>query len=42
LWIEASQAMFTRLNQITFADLLDGNKGTGAENCLDAPAGRPV
>jgi len=42
LWIEASQAMFTRLNQITFADLLDGNKGTGAENCLNAPAGRPV
>jgi hypothetical protein len=37
LWIEASQAMFTRLNQITFADLLEGNKGTSAENCLQHP-----
>jgi Rrf2 family iron-sulfur cluster assembly transcriptional regulator len=42
LWIEASQAMFNRLNQITFADLLDGNKGSGVENCLNAPAVRPV
>ena len=42
LWIEASQAMFNRLNQITFADLLDGNKGSRAENCLNAPAGRPM
>jgi len=37
LWIEASQAMFNRLNQITFADLLDGNKGSGAENCMQHP-----
>jgi Rrf2 family transcriptional regulator, iron-sulfur cluster assembly transcription factor len=37
LWIEASQAMFARLNQITFADLLGGNKGTGAENCMQRP-----
>ncbi|MBI5582012.1 MAG: Rrf2 family transcriptional regulator [Deltaproteobacteria bacterium] len=42
LWIEASQAMFTRLNQITFADLLNGNKGRVAEDCLNAPASRPV
>jgi Rrf2 family protein len=34
LWVEASQAMFARLNQITFADLLDGNKGIGAEECM--------
>jgi Rrf2 family protein len=27
LWVEASQATFTRLNQITFADLLDGKHG---------------
>jgi len=37
LWIEASQAMFARLNQITFADLLDGNKGAGAESCIQHP-----
>jgi Rrf2 family protein len=37
LWIEASQAMFTRLNQITFADLLAGNKSAGAENCIQHP-----
>jgi len=42
LWVEASQAMFTRLDQITFADLIAGNKGVGMESCLDAPAGRPV
>jgi len=37
LWIEASQAMFARLNEITFADLLEGKKGTGAENCMQHP-----
>jgi Rrf2 family transcriptional regulator, iron-sulfur cluster assembly transcription factor len=37
LWIEAAQAMFNRLNQITFADLLDSHKGSGTENCMQQP-----
>jgi Rrf2 family transcriptional regulator, iron-sulfur cluster assembly transcription factor len=37
LWIEASQAMFARLNQITFADLLAGHKGAVVESCMQHP-----
>jgi Rrf2 family protein len=33
LWVEASQAFFDRLNQITFADLLAGGKDAQAEIC---------
>jgi Rrf2 family protein len=34
LWIEASNAMFARLNQITFADLLNSGKVAQAEICV--------
>jgi Rrf2 family protein len=37
LWMEASNAMFARLNQITFADLLNSGKVAQAEIC--APSG---
>jgi Rrf2 family protein len=33
VWIEASRALFDRLNQITFADLLAGSKDAAAEVC---------
>ena len=33
VWIEASQALFARLNQITFADLLASSKGSSADLC---------
>jgi DNA-binding IscR family transcriptional regulator len=33
VWIEASQALFARLNQITFADLLASSKDASAELC---------
>ena len=33
LWMEASNALFTRLNQITFADLLNSGKDAQAEIC---------
>ena len=33
LWMEASQAFFNRLNQITFADLLASGKDAQAEIC---------
>lgn len=33
VWIEASQALFARLNQITFADLLANSKGSSADLC---------
>jgi Rrf2 family transcriptional regulator, iron-sulfur cluster assembly transcription factor len=33
LWIEASNALFARLNQITFADLLTSGKDAQAEIC---------
>ncbi len=34
VWLEASEAMFSRLNQITFADLLASGKTAKAEKCL--------
>jgi Rrf2 family iron-sulfur cluster assembly transcriptional regulator len=33
LWMEASNALFARLNQITFADLLNSGKDAQAEIC---------
>jgi Rrf2 family transcriptional regulator, iron-sulfur cluster assembly transcription factor len=33
LWMEASNALFARLNQITFADLLANGKNAQAEHC---------
>jgi Rrf2 family protein len=33
LWMEASQAFFERLNQITFADLLSAGKDAPADIC---------
>ncbi|MGE5257900.1 MAG: RrF2 family transcriptional regulator [Hyphomicrobiales bacterium] len=33
VWIEASQALFARLNQITFADLLASGKDSAAGLC---------
>lgn len=36
VWLEASQAMFSRLAQITFADLLASGKTAQAEECLKA------
>jgi Rrf2 family protein len=33
VWLEASEAMFSRLNQITFADLLSYGKSPQAEAC---------
>jgi DNA-binding IscR family transcriptional regulator len=33
LWMEASNAMFSRLNQITFADLLANGKDAQADIC---------
>lgn len=33
VWIEASQALFARLNQITFADLLASGENTAAGLC---------
>ncbi len=33
VWIEASGAMFARLNQITFADLLKNGASTGKGEC---------
>jgi DNA-binding IscR family transcriptional regulator len=33
LWMEASRAMFARLNQITFADLLANGKYAQSEIC---------
>jgi DNA-binding IscR family transcriptional regulator len=34
LWVEASNAFFARLNQITFADLLTEGKDAQADICL--------
>lgn len=34
LWMEASHAMFTRLNQITFADLLNSGREAQSEICI--------
>ncbi len=36
VWLEASEAMFSRLNQITFADLLTSGKTAQVEKCLKA------
>lgn len=33
VWMEASRAMYARLNQITFADLLDSGVNAGKEMC---------
>jgi DNA-binding IscR family transcriptional regulator len=33
LWLEASNALFARLNQITFADLLNNGKDAHPEIC---------
>jgi Rrf2 family transcriptional regulator, iron-sulfur cluster assembly transcription factor len=34
IWVEASRALFSRLNQITFSDLLASGKDPLADTCL--------
>lgn len=37
IWMEASRALYARLNQITFSDLLAGGKDAQADICGSAP-----
>lgn len=37
IWMEASRALYSRLNQITFSDLLAGGKDAQADICVGAP-----